>query len=83
MMGSLAVAVGQAADAVELTAGQWLIMAVCMELGAALFYAVYRAMSRTAVGPSGGSLLGGAILAAAVGVVFLIVALVTWAGSAS
>jgi len=80
-MDSLAIAVAQAADASDPTEGQWLIMGVGMELAAALFYAVYRTLSRTAVGPSGGSVLGGAILMAIGGVVFLVVALVAWISS--
>jgi len=80
-MDSLAVAVARAADAADPTAGQWLIIGLGMELAAALCYGFYRTLSRTAVGPSAGSVLGGAILAAIGGVVFLVVALVAWISS--
>lgn len=58
--------------------GDWAKMALGMEVGAAFFYGVYRVGPRTAVGPSGGKLLGGAILSAVVGVVFLLIGIGTW-----
>lgn len=77
-MGSSVSVIVRGAEMGGLSASKWLLMGLGMEGAAALVYAYYWVFLRKLGGYGAGSVLGSAILSAAGGVVFFVVALVAW-----
>ncbi|HEY0117500.1 MAG TPA: hypothetical protein VGC04_01845 [Cellulomonas sp.] len=73
----------RAAEMRGLSTGQWLMMALLSEVLAALIYFFYWALLRKSIGYGAGTIVGAAIMMAAGGVVFLVVAAVSWLRSLS